>query len=517
MNAKTYLRSGIWILLAACHDPFHFDNSMVMGPMPPDVCSANPQWFEDPNGTPPLELYLPLPHPATECPFYFGAIQNFLRAMQPDANGVPALFSYPTIDSIFKPKIPHGSERSVLGSVKQAGGRQIVIDQNGNTLYYGIHVNQTFADFIHENQLETADEIQAYPNDPVKSRLFFPAGVVEYKTAWQIVEGTDPSLTQNYITVQTTVPTLTQDPVTHVIKENRDKPRMVTVRLLAAHSVYTYPGHPEFIWGSFEHSTGTPDTKAADGHRDVAPIVPDDMNPTDADPTNSMNTVEVSQDDFLLYKAHTLANQGNQAIDETQLVLDEAMQKFPNQQTSIYRMFPASKSNTTDPDDDVSSFNHNLEALCMQDQDKIAANDKRCSYRLIGAQWMDKPRFFTVNIPIQNDASSPLLQDHLEDGMMVPAVSLKDLTNDLIMNGTQGPLSILGGEDRMSSTAMESFTQGPGSFNNCFTCHNTQAITAKGVPLGRDLGGQKLLDPGLLNVSHILSEFLLEESEAQAK
>jgi hypothetical protein len=504
----------LWLTLASCADPFHFDNSATPQPQPPARCEANPEWFEDPNGTPAVEMYLPLPHPATECPFYRGGLQNFLVAMQPGADGRPAILGFPTIDTVFQPRIPHGPNRSLLGGIKQAGGRQILIDQNGNTLYYGIHVNQVFADFIHENQLETAEELKAYPSDPMKSKLFFPAGVVEYKTAWQVVEGDVASQTADYISMQTTVPTLTQDPTTHLIKEDRDHPRTVTVRLLAAHIVYTLPGHPEFIWASFEHSAATPDTKAADGHRDVAPIVPDDKNPTADDPENAMNTVEVAQDDFLLYKAHTHANEGNKAIDETNLRLDAATQKFPNQQTSIYRMFPASKSNTTDPDDQITSLNHNFEALCMQDMDRIAANDKRCHYRLLGAQWMDKPGFFKVDIPIQNDATSPFLSDHLEDGKMVPAVSLRELTDAIVQDGTDSALSILAGEDRMSSTAMESFTQGPASFNNCFTCHNTQAITKKGVSLERDVGGEKLLDPGLLNVSHVLSEFLLEESEA---
>ena len=63
----------------------------------------------------------------------------------------------------------------------------------------------------------------------------------------------------------------------------------------------------------------------------------------------------------------------------------------------------------------------------------------------------------------------------------------------------------------MSSTAMESFTQAPGDFNNCFTCHNTQAITANGVPTKRQTNGVNLLDPGLLNVSHVISNFILED------
>jgi hypothetical protein len=480
----------------------------------PNVCEASAEWLEDPNGTPPVQMFLPLPHPGGECPFYRGGWQNFLIATEPDSEGRPRLVSYPTIDTIFTPKVPHKPGRAFLGGIKQAGGRQIVIDQNGNTLYYGIHVNQAYADFIHANHLETADALRAYPNDPVQSKLFFPAGVVELKSAWQVVEGDVAGQTVDYISMTTTVPTLAQDPVTHVITEDRDTPRTVTVRLLALHVVYTLPGHPEFIWASFEHSTGTPDSAATDNHRDVAPIVPDDKNPVDSDPTNAHNTVEVSAQDFLLYKAHTPANEGNKAIDETQLTL--VGQKFSGQQTSIYRMFPASKSNTTDPDDDVTSLNHNVEALFLRDQDKLSPADKRGHYRLIGALWMDKPEFFGVDQSIQNDETSPLLLDHDEQGKLVKAVPLDQLKQGIIDNGSDSPYSILAGEDRLSSTAMESFTQGPGDFNNCFTCHNTQAITAKGVPFKRDLGGQKLLDPGLLNVSHVLTEFLLEESEAAA-
>ena len=63
----------------------------------------------------------------------------------------------------------------------------------------------------------------------------------------------------------------------------------------------------------------------------------------------------------------------------------------------------------------------------------------------------------------------------------------------------------------MSSTAMESFTQPQGAFNNCFTSHNTEAINANGVPVPAQGGTLQLLPPGMLNVSHLISEFVLEE------
>ena len=98
---------------------------------------------------------------------------------------------------------------------------------------------------------------------------------------------------------------------------------------------------------------------------------------------------------------------------------------------------------------------------------------------------------------------------------MVPAISFDTLKEAIKNDGSDSEFSILAGEDRMSSTAMESFTQAPADFNNCFTCHNTLPITANGVPTDRDSGSViELLKPGLLNVSHILSQFLLEEHEA---
>ncbi|HKE14667.1 MAG TPA: hypothetical protein VKB80_07375 [Kofleriaceae bacterium] len=474
------------VLGSACSDPFGFSAEPVEGE---EVCAASSEWL--PN-TPALDQFKPLPHPATECPFYRGGWQNFLVAMQPDADGRPAMLSYPTIDTMFEPALPRAETRSELGDIRQAGGRQVLIDQNGNSLYYGIHVNQAYADFLDAHGLHTREDVEN-----ASPRLFFPPGVVEFKSAWQIVEDGDSS--DDYITITTTVPTLSQDG--DRIIEDRDTPREVRARLLALHVVFTLPGHPEFIWATFEHSTGTPDTKAADGKRNVAPASVG--NPNLEDPNNLQDDSVISPDDHLLYHGGTAANSGNQAIAETDLVLDEATQKFANQQTSIYRMFPASKSNTIDPDDAISSLNHNVEALFAQAAGSLDPADRRSHYRMVGAVWMDKPAYYDENSALQNDETSPFFD---EDGFV----------DDIKENGSDSDFSILAGEDRLSSTAMESFTQAPDSFPNCFTCHNTQAVTAKGVPIDRDSSGVQLLEPKLLNVSHVLSQFILEETQAEA-
>ena len=516
--------SSLVVVHLGCNDPTKpkFDPLDVEEE---EICEASADWL--PN-TPGLPQFLPVPHPAGECPFYRSGWQNFLVAMQPTGDdGHPAMLDYPTIDTVFAHTKTHPMTRSYLGDIKQAGARQIVVDQNGSTLYYGIAMNSAFKDFILQNKLEAPDALRNYPT--THPNLIFPPGVVEFKSAWQIVEGDAATIaeqTKDFISMKTTVPTLSQDSVTGAITEDRDKPLPVTVRLLAIHVVSTLVGNPEFVWASFEHSTamsnGMSDVRAADGQRDVAPIGPDDKNPDPVDLNRSVTKAADAIHDYILYKKGTATNVASKPFDnENQMHLSG--QKFLNQDmspqsTSIYRMFPASKSNTIDPDAAITSLNHNVEALFNQAKadGTLHSNDKRGNYRLVGAQWMDKPGYFDINIPIQNDpTTSPMVAGpHIsQEGEMVPAVSATTFADDIKHNGSDSSYSILAGEDRMSSTAMESFTQAPGAFNNCFTCHNTQAITANGVPLNKDATGIKLLDPGLLNVSHILSQFLLEEYE----
>jgi len=73
------------------------------------------------------------------------------------------------------------------------------------------------------------------------------------------------------------------------------------------------------------------------------------------------------------------------------------------------------------------------------------------------------------------------------------------------LNGSDSAFSITGGEDRLSSTAMESFTQPSASFPNCFSCHDTQATSDNGTPQVRSQL-PVLMKPGKINVSHIFNE-----------
>jgi hypothetical protein len=206
----------------------------------------------------------------------------------------------------------------------------------------------------------------------------------------------------------------------------------------------------------------------------------------------------VSPDDAILFRGGTRANAGNQAIAEGDLTFDPDSQTFSGATTSIYRMFPASKSNTSEEDEAIVSLNQSVRELFAH-ADSLRDGDKRGYYRLVGAVWMDKPEYFATDATLENDTTSPF-------------AGRPDYARDIQAHGSDSELSILAGEDRLSSVAMESFTQSPAAFPNCFSCHNTQAVTEKGIPLERDRQGALLLEPKQIGVSHVFSQFLLDEA-----
>ena len=276
------------------------------------------------------------------------------------------------------------------------------------------------------------------------------------------------------------------------------------------------------------------------------------------DPDNLDVTTVLSPSKFLLYAAGTPENAANHAYSSQELKLDPTTQSFPGQQTSIYRMFPGSKSQQLGPDTAIISLNQNLAAIAATQAAK-GPIDVRLNYRLVAAVWMDKPALFGLGadgkgMSLQNDdGTNPLVLAAVADGGVssglnegtfcgtplgpngasgnvaagwssntVPGCATRAdvlaqgpspaqaIEKDFLASGTDSPFSILGGEDRLSSTSMESFTQAPDSFPNCFSCHNTQPITTNGTPSYRDSTAEVLLPrPALINVkSHVLGVHL---------
>jgi hypothetical protein len=204
-------------------------------------------------------------------------------------------------------------------------------------------------------------------------------------------------------------------------------------------------------------------------------------------PVATRATTVISPKQHLLYRAGTTAAAANRGVIMNP-VFNEATQTFdPSQQSSIYRLFPASKSNVTNIDDDIAAITDNMIALFKTL--KLPTADKRPNYYLVGAIWQDRPdKSFKLNNLLVNDPNDP----------------------DIKLNGGDSDKSITGGEDSLSSTAMESFTQGANSFPNCFSCHDTRTATATGVPAARDTTAAVTLQPKMINVSHVFNEVVRE-------
>lgn len=412
---------------------------------------------------------------AEDCVFYNWAWHTFLYVTQPQADKRPAFLLFSTMEDVFGQSstqkfarlslreregknvlslAPRDAKKfsdifTVDAGFKQAGDNDaILVDQNKNAVFYAIHMNQVYVDFVRQNKLNVADTLLNAPDKGgAKADLAFPTGSVELKSAWQIVEGKESSA--NYFTTKARVPWLVNGKEgAPVIDSARPEGREVTVRLLSLHVVGVIEGHHEFVWATFEHS-------ATDGTRDLAPVAT--ANPIKA---TTQTIADPSKAYALFDKAEPSANL-NQF--DFPAVVDPVTQRFAHA-TSVFRVFPGSHKTVETEDEAVTSLNANLGKLFVA---RDAMNtDARQNYRMAGAVWMDDPTNFKAGMKIKDE--------------------------------------LLAGENRLSSMAMESFTQLTNP--NCFHCHDTTAKPLSGSAF-------PVMAARQVNVSHILRMFADAESQ----
>ena len=379
----------------------------------------------------PHEKAVPSPRPASDCQFYRPAWHRFLVATQPAADGIPAFLRYPSFDEVFqaphalatpahtagkeavllslsprnieRPNDPTPGQQALLDN-SQAGleGAQggYLIDQHGRFVYYAIHVNPAFLQFLRNQGLTTTPGIKQM--DPqftfLGSDSDIQAGIntniVEYKSAWTIVDEHHPPT--NYFVVSARVPhyIVSDNTLSQEMKDGKKVFDTVKVALLAIHVVFTLPGHPEMIWSTFEHVQ----EKNGSIVRDNAPAASD--NPSLIDQNKA-----VSSDNFPLYKANTLWKDGNQPISDLKTIAQywdgktQSFTKGMTVQTSVFRPYPGSKTNGSSmnpdhmEDDEIIRINNHATDMFKDAKAKglLSRDDQRQNYRLVGAIWLDQP------------------------------------------------------------------------------------------------------------------------------
>jgi len=154
-----------------------------------------------------------------------------------------------------------------MTATAQAGTADVLVDQNGNLVYYTAMVNEMYYNFITSHHLNLMPNVvRADPN------LNFPThgvGALELKASWRIVSKggkTYINNPQDFITIPAKIEDWEFDSVKKVWVDNK---RLIdaTMAMVGMHVVGTVPNHPEFIWATFEHIDNAPTCAATTGNK----------------------------------------------------------------------------------------------------------------------------------------------------------------------------------------------------------------------------------------------------------
>lgn len=382
-------------------------------PPPGQTCEAPDSWFP--------HAQTPEPDNAgftggSFCAFHQWSWQTFLWLTQDDATGQPRFLSmtdpHALIDKSTPALLPR-MKKSDLGETfdefLQAGPDGILIDQQGNPVFYSQYLNDAFVSFIKENDLTNPANVQAFnPDTP------FPVDSLELKLSWKIVE--DYEDTSDFFTMDGQVATLVED--NGKIRAAPDKPRNVKLALVGFHIGGVVNGHPEMIWATFEHKKNAPN------------VIPDHMGNLTPD------TVISNETGYTFYEAGVEFKDCNFNPAVTgQMELDVETQTF-SPVTQVCRQYEFGN----DPEDPV----NNQDNIKSNDQAIASLNagvhgklqDLWKNYHQVGAIWFSDGTKFAPNLALDSDA-------------------------------------LLIGSFKLSNATIETFTQTQSTENNCFRCHNT--------------------------------------------
>ncbi len=252
---------------------------------------------------------------------------------------------------------PDGSLRFDL--FEQAGSEELLIDQNGHSVYYSMYVNERFFEFIKKNGYANPAKFYAAPADqswPLK----YGVGALEVKASWKIVPADED--TDGMYTRSAQVRRLIEKDG-HIVVDPRpdNKYDDVTVALVGFHIAGRVNGHPEAIWATFEHRANAPDLQP--GPNANIPIALDKV---------------VSETDFTFFAGGSTASQCNADNSATIRLVDPKNQIFAPI-TQACRQYPHG-GGTYQNVDNINSLNDSVHS-------KLAADQIWQNYDEVGAIW----------------------------------------------------------------------------------------------------------------------------------
>ncbi|MDB5390564.1 MAG: hypothetical protein JWM11_6210, partial [Planctomycetaceae bacterium] len=364
-------------------------------PTPPPCmkpCPAPPSWFP----VTPKPLY-EKPDPDSDCDFYKAAWQTLLYITQPDTpSGTMARFlSFETKDDLYGGQVasrfPKAGKPTLLlaprlkkqkmplssSDILQAQSQGLLVDKSGRAVYYSIHLNDVFANFIRSNGYTDFIKSKFAPGD-----YEFPRGSLELKASWRIVPDDEPAeVTAKYFVVSDAMVSKLKLNANGQIEIDPNDTASARVALLGIHVVAILDGHPEFVWATFEHSDNAPDGSTKGD------------NTANQDPDKPIDT---KGKEFILYKKGTIASECNNfgAADVKNLKLNEKTQTL-SPPSRVFRLFPFGEDESPCTIQDLNDSVHQ-QILALKTKIPKAQFDRLSvwrNYDLKGAIWLNNPAY----------------------------------------------------------------------------------------------------------------------------
>jgi hypothetical protein len=342
-------------------------------------CTAPSNWFPH-NQTPEPSTA----NPGTEnCNFHQWSWQTFLWLTQKidgDLRFITQMYSAEDSFSLEKsgsafPKWAHRKKGPLVlrprdtkptdirgePGINQPGDNGVLVDQNNHPVYYAIHVNETYYDFMVERQYFDPSKLEA-----ASSIDKFRVGTLEIKSSWQVVNDGDDT-TRCYTTNAVLQP-LEVEHKAVVVRPHKDLTVAPTkkVALVGLHIAGVVMGHPEFIWATFEL-------------RGNAPLLKPGASPDSA----------VSTSGRRFYAANRMVKECNQSNAGHVTIIDASKQTL-EPITQVARVVESGGGTDTAL---VRGLNKDVKAQLDKEGD-IAAN-----YDLIGSLWVKDGNLEPNQIP----------------------------------------------------------------------------------------------------------------------
>ena len=342
-----------------------------------EPCKAPGAWFPEIKKADVDALFQKRPPGDAECDFYQWAYATFLYVTQSEPGGPARFRTYKTFRELFGSPISVATAAPKAGllnltprvlkqvtsvndfdGIAQAGLSGVLVDQIGFPIYYAMHFNDDFAKFITSNGFLDKEKLKHVPSD--KS---FPTGVLEMKSAWRIKPDSmsEAEFRKSYISADAQIPGLKEVIISgkKTVVADPTQPVQKLAGLIGLHVVGVINGHPEFVWGSFEHRGNAPDGKSGVDPKSTDPVDPNSQ--------------------WLLYKKGTSYRNSNPLPGTFDFSLQSGGTVFPS--TPVYRVFPSGGEDGEDGQ--VKDLNGSV-------QMQLGMNSVLSNYKLIGAVWLEK-------------------------------------------------------------------------------------------------------------------------------